>query len=418
VSSFVRDIQRRFVALQRVGHLRMFLFAFFLFLTGLLVYQVMQVQESRNRAQEPVTPPVVVDPGFGKAFHSGGTGLIKVPGQRGAHKVLSSFTIEAWVHPNSTVQAGGIFGKPSNVSAPPAPFVLQLSNNSLQFTSDANGVRNSLSAQNVIPTANKWYHIAITVDATSGETRIFRDGVLVAQRNPGQAQNFNDPDFGITIGGLEYVKSTGEVLGHGFQFDGSIDEVRLSNTIRYVSDFAPQRYPFSADAFTMGLWHMDGAATDEISGISGELIGTSSFIQSSVPYSKPDIVTPTITPLITVVPTSTPTMIPLPTRTPTPTRRPTSTPRPASVTITRPVNNSYVDAGRRLYVVATTANQRDVNRVEVYVGNTRLCVSTSSSATCSWNVPSQKGVRYSLRAVSYTRAGVVTQSSVVLVTSR
>ena len=43
-------------------------------------------------------------------------------------------------------------------------------------------------------------------------------------------------------------------------FDGTIDEVRISDVVRYTSDFVPSSEPFSPDANTLGLWHFDEGA--------------------------------------------------------------------------------------------------------------------------------------------------------------
>jgi hypothetical protein len=49
--------------------------------------------------------------------------------------------------------------------------------------------------------------------------------------------------------------------GYGYSFfDGTIDQVRVSNVIRYTSNFAPPTAPFSPDTNTLGLWHFDEGA--------------------------------------------------------------------------------------------------------------------------------------------------------------
>ena len=48
-----------------------------------------------------------------------------------------------------------------------------------------------------------------------------------------------------------------------------IDELRLSDTARYTSDFPPPHEPFTADEYTVGLWHFDegeGTIAEDASG--------------------------------------------------------------------------------------------------------------------------------------------------------
>jgi hypothetical protein len=48
-----------------------------------------------------------------------------------------------------------------------------------------------------------------------------------------------------------------------------IDELRLSNAARYKSDFTPPHQPFTADEYTVGLWHFDegeGTTAEDASG--------------------------------------------------------------------------------------------------------------------------------------------------------
>src|SRR5262249_59346735 len=52
-------------------------------------------------------------------------------------------------------------------------------------------------------------------------------------------------------------------------FNGLIDEVRISNVVRYTASFAPQLANFSPDANTVALYHLDegnGTTTADASG--------------------------------------------------------------------------------------------------------------------------------------------------------
>jgi hypothetical protein len=48
----------------------------------------------------------------------------------------------------------------------------------------------------------------------------------------------------------------GGLAGYGF-FNGTIDEVRISNVVRYTTAFTPPTTFPAADANTIGLWRFD-----------------------------------------------------------------------------------------------------------------------------------------------------------------
>jgi hypothetical protein len=76
-------------------------------------------------------------------------------------------------------------------------------------------------------------------------------------------------------------------LGGYPYFDGTIDEVRISDVVRYSGDFQPWSAAFSADANTVGLWHFDEGmgqtvADDSASGNDGTL-GDSGSVDGADP---------------------------------------------------------------------------------------------------------------------------------------
>jgi hypothetical protein len=93
------------------------------------------------------------------------------------------------------------------------------------------------------------YHIACVY--TGSEIRLFVDGT---EQTPATA---------TTVG----VRSqTSRILFVGRQgpttsvaLDGSLDELRLSDSARYTGNFTPDAAPFTTDANTLGLYHFDGA---------------------------------------------------------------------------------------------------------------------------------------------------------------
>jgi hypothetical protein len=116
-----------------------------------------------------------------------------------------------------------------------------------------------------------WHHVAGTIDQSNLKYRIFVDGTLRANCN----MNAN----------IKYTSSETLYIGSGSpsagRFNGPIDEVRISNSIRYSGTvlntkyFTPTVVPFTTDANTIGLWHLDeryGGAN----GINGQTVYDSS----------------------------------------------------------------------------------------------------------------------------------------------
>jgi hypothetical protein len=116
-----------------------------------------------------------------------------------------------------------------------------------------------------------WHHIAVTRRRSDGLLTIFVDGRLDAQAigpegdvsyRDGRDTGFEDDPY-LVIGaekhdaGPEYPS-----------YNGWLDEVRLSNTIRYGEDFTPPSAPFVADGNTVALWHFDESSGEVITDAS------------------------------------------------------------------------------------------------------------------------------------------------------
>src|SRR5206468_12794804 len=103
---------------------------------------------------------------------------------------------------------------------------------------------------------NQWYHVAGTYDGA--RMRLFVNGAQVAiQSTTGAIDQTANP---LRIGSAD---------ASGDFFAGTIDEVRLSNVVRYAANFAVPSAPFAPDANTAGLWHLDeggGTTTADASG--------------------------------------------------------------------------------------------------------------------------------------------------------
>jgi hypothetical protein len=134
-----------------------------------------------------------------------------------------------------------------------------------------------------------WHHVAIQRRRTDGWMWIYVDGILEAQAN-GPDGDISYPDNGIPgnfcgPGGNQpctnsdpYLVIGAEKHDAGAQFpsySGFIDEVRLSSTLRYSSNFTSPIQPFVPDANTVALYHFDEGQGDLITDSSGAIGGPS-----------------------------------------------------------------------------------------------------------------------------------------------
>lgn len=128
--------------------------------------------------------------------------------------------------------------------------------------------RYAFTNSNAVP-AGKWTHVAWTFE--KDQAGIFVNGYRITTR-------VNDPGGNY---GLDHLAGAKLILGRGPAekefFNGLMAQARLSNGIRYKSNFKPV-WPLAADADTAALWRFDqeGATLTDASGRdhSASVIGT------------------------------------------------------------------------------------------------------------------------------------------------
>jgi hypothetical protein len=178
---------------------------------------------------------------------------------------------DTWIYGNIIFDRD-IFGTPDY-----GDFGISLYGNRIAFGVH-NGSNGYTICSNATLSANTWHHVAVSRAAASGEMRIYINGQLSRQAN-GPSGNisyrvgrsitgnyFNEPYIVIGAEKHDYDPNTYP------SFSGWIDEMRLSNTLRYTANFTPLLAPFTPDANTVGLYHFDeGSGTNVLdsSGASG-----------------------------------------------------------------------------------------------------------------------------------------------------
>lgn len=78
---------------------------------------------------------------------------------------------------------------------------------------------------------------------------------------------------------------------------------------------------------------------------------------------------------------------------------------PPSLSITNPVNNSYVFKNTQVTILATAADNVGVSRVEFFVDGVLTCTDTSASYTCDFKTDRRKKVKHIILVKAYDAAG-------------
>jgi len=191
----------------------------------------------------------------------GGAGAVSFDGNSDSLTVPAStdftldgeFTAEFWIYLNTIVldsqnpspitfsQSGGNKGQ----------IYLNVSN---KFFSLWNGSSNIVTTGNNSVTTGRWYHVAVTRDA-SNNCRIFLDGVL--SQTASSTVTFGNASGDLRIGSFN---------GTGGDVDGNISNLRLiKGTALYTSNFTPPRKKLEATSDTVLLTCEKGTIKDRSS---------------------------------------------------------------------------------------------------------------------------------------------------------
>lgn len=127
----------------------------------------------------------------------------------------------------------------------------------------------------------QWHHIAIQRRLSDGWMWLYVDGTLEAQAN-GPDGDISYPDDGVPgdfcggpcVNSDPYLVIAAEKHDAGPEFpsySGWVDEMRLSNVLRYAGGFTRPGTTFSLDAQTVALYHFNEGSGDVI----GDEVGLS-----------------------------------------------------------------------------------------------------------------------------------------------
>lgn len=140
---------------------------------------------------------------------------------------------------------------------------------------NSNGTCIQSSQSNLLEDLNEneitnWWHAAITVNER-GEWNYFINGQKINGNS--QIGNLCQPDSDFLIGtGSENTTSS---------FPVEVDELRVSNKVRYTDSFEPSLYPFEEDHYTLVLLNFNENLTSSVNQeLGGEIVGNVSFVNN------------------------------------------------------------------------------------------------------------------------------------------
>ena len=131
----------------------------------------------------------------------------------------------------------------------------------LQISSDGSAGNTDTLSVSFIPTTGTWYHVAVSWVAATSTASFYVDGVLTGSAQVGVQTSINNNAQPLRIGsngGSTAALSAGS-------FDGEIDDVRIWNTTRTITQIANNRLA-QLPGSTTGLaasWRFNGTLTDE-----------------------------------------------------------------------------------------------------------------------------------------------------------
>jgi hypothetical protein len=148
----------------------------------------------------------------------------------------SPLTAEAWVQPGTSNANGLIIVSGDDNTG----WSLELNGGQLSFWLLTNQGW-QVSRHPTALVAGQWYHVAATYG--SGQARTFVNGVASSA---------------VSVGTLTQGPSLrfGGLSSYSF-YNGVLDEVRISNIVRYTANFSVPTAPYTVDANTIGLWSFD-----------------------------------------------------------------------------------------------------------------------------------------------------------------
>jgi hypothetical protein len=126
------------------------------------------------------------------------------------------------------------------------------------------------------PVTTGWHHVAVTRDAGTRQFSLFLDGVVQGTAvGPMGDLSYQDGSTGAPKDPFLVIAADKHEAAGRNGLDGFVDELRISTTVRWTSDFKRPLQPHTVDADTAALYHFNDAGgtrlTDERGMSHGEI---------------------------------------------------------------------------------------------------------------------------------------------------
>jgi hypothetical protein len=185
-------------------------------------------------------------------------------------------TIEFWVKPAQENANGIIFHTRDQDDRD--GWIVELRDGKAELWVDDGVTDRSLQNTAVSLRAGQWYHIAATYNASTNLATVYVNGT------PSNTANLGDmsPGFQLRMGTFG---SGGFTVYNSFV--GELEEMRISNIIRYSGAFTPPSSDFTSDSNTVVLYHLNEGSGQTVVDLSGNgrnlTLGASTDIESADP---------------------------------------------------------------------------------------------------------------------------------------
>ena len=162
------------------------------------------------------------------------------------------FVFEGWVRFNALPSSGGYSFLAGNSLGNNRYFAVYNVGGTYRFETGVNGTSGSFYRWwNTSLSTGTWYHWALVKNGTS--LNMYQDGSALSITGSSGSMT---QDKHLFNGGTGLIAAWAALSQN---FNGWMDEIRISNTARYTSGFTPSTEAFENDANTVLLLHMDGS---------------------------------------------------------------------------------------------------------------------------------------------------------------
>jgi len=184
----------------------------------------------------------------------------------------TNFTVECWVYHTDTIGGDRVYVSQTEGTYANSWYLRAVGGGEVNLTAWIGG-SNFLSVQTGagVVTQNNWHHVALVKTGT--DYKIFIDGTDETYSGGTDSDTATFHSGELRIGDN----------GSGQYMTGYIDEIRISDTARYSSNFTPSASAFTRDSNTKLLMHNEGANNStEFLDHSGMDVNTNGDITSNV----------------------------------------------------------------------------------------------------------------------------------------